>query len=220
MLTFIILITIGGLYVYGKWGGAMWLATVVLMDLYFSCGNEKCYREIIEDYPVEDCIKPRRYKFLFKNLNRLSYKDIPKEMYFSALVVFIGFLVYTPIGFISSFYSEILSAIIGWIYIFIVYGIDIVCIFVMTRKSFLSRFQMMNIHNFKYIFSPQNAPYPRKIGRCHIMKEQRKGKRTFVTVCMMESGEIIDKVLLRGKKRQGENPFYSIYEICGVYYIV
>ena len=67
MLTFIILITIGGLYVYGKWGGAMWLATVVLMDLYFSCGNEKCYREIIEDYPVEDCIKPRRYKFLFKN---------------------------------------------------------------------------------------------------------------------------------------------------------
>ena len=52
------------------------------------------------------------------------------------------------------------------------------------------------------------------------MKEQRKGKRTFVTVCMMESGEIIDKVLLRDKKRQSENPFYSIYEICGVYYIV
>ena len=61
------------------------------------------YLEVIEDYPIEDCIKPEKFKFLFKKLNTLSYKDIPKEMYFSSIAEYIGFWIYTVLGLIVFF---------------------------------------------------------------------------------------------------------------------
>lgn len=88
------------------------------------------------------------------------------------------------------------------------------------KKSFLAHYKVLNIHNIKFLFLPENEPYPRKYGKCQIISESSRGKRTFVTVKVLETGEIIEKVLLHGKKKQGDNPVYSIYEICKVYYIV
>lgn len=73
--------------------------------------------EIIEDYPVKDCVKPVRYKFLFKKLNKLSYKDIPKEMYYGELIQVSGFLIYSVALMFLIFVSEYFSCLVGGIYI-------------------------------------------------------------------------------------------------------
>lgn len=36
----------------------------------FETGNERIYLEIIEDYPIQDCVKPKRFKFIYKKLNK------------------------------------------------------------------------------------------------------------------------------------------------------
>lgn len=56
--------------------------------------------------------------------------------------------------------------------------------------------------------------------KCKIVSEYRKGKRTYVTVKMLDTGEVKRKILFPGNKRQGEDPTYSLYEICKVLYII
>ena len=58
----------------------------------FETCNERFYLEIIEDYRMQDCVKPKRFKFIYKKLNKLSYKDIPKEMYYCETIKVYGFI--------------------------------------------------------------------------------------------------------------------------------
>lgn len=208
------------LYAYQRIAISIWVMAILVMDMSIRYGNKRVYIEIIEDYPLEDCIKPYKYRFLFQNLSRLSYKDIPKEMYFSEVIIYVGFGVYSFIGFITLFVDELLCVIIGVIYFGVVYGIYMAGIFVMIRKSFLSRFIKLNKHNLKFLFLPENKPYPRNVGKCKVIQECKRGKKVFAKVKILDTGEIIEKVLLRGKIRQNSSSVYSVYEICNVYYIV
>lgn len=106
------------------------------------------YKEIIEYYPSEDCVKPKMCKFLFNRLNNISYKDVPKEMYF---------------------------------------------------------------------FYKNNEPYPQKAGRCHIMKEYRRGRKNFAVVCMEDTGEIRKKVLLLGEKNKDRKNLYNFSIECYIF---
>ena len=58
----------------------LWVVAIILLQMSFEYGNERLYLEIIEDYPIQECVKPKRMKILFKKLDKLSYKGIPKEM--------------------------------------------------------------------------------------------------------------------------------------------
>ena len=88
------------------------------------------------------------------------------------------------------------------------------------EPCFIERYKVLNQQNIRYVFWPNDEPAPRKIGNCQIIEETKKLKKTFVTVRMLETGEIKERVLLQGEKKQGDNSVYSIYEICKVFYIV
>jgi len=207
------------LYINGYMAILVWFMAIYTLNMSIQYGNKRIYLEVIEDYPIQDCIVPKKFKFLFKNLKTLSYKNIPKEMYFSELVKYIGLWIYTFIGLITLFLDEKMSVLVGIVYFSVVYGIYICSIFLMVKKSFLSRYKILNRQNMRYLWSGQNGPYSRKVGKCIIVNECKKVKRTIVTVKLLETGELKEKVLLEGKKKE-ENSVYTLYEICKVYYIV
>ena len=91
---------------------------------------------------------------------------------------------------------------------------------IIKKKSFIARYKILNKKNIKYVFLPNDEPSPRKIGDCQIIAETKKLKKTFVTVRMLETGEIKERVLQTSKKRQGNDSVYCLYEICMVFYIV
>ncbi len=64
----------------------LWVLSISMFYMSFEFGNERIYLEVIDDYPIQDLIKPRRFKFFYKKLNKLSDKDIPKEMYYSETI--------------------------------------------------------------------------------------------------------------------------------------
>ena len=71
---------------------AVWLAELMLLNMHITIENRK---NILPDYPREDCIKPpAQIQFLFKKVDT-RLKDIPKEMYYSTIIQSIGFVVYT-----------------------------------------------------------------------------------------------------------------------------
>lgn len=199
----------------------LWVMAIILFQMSFEYGNERIYLEIIEDYPIEDCITPKKCKFLFKKLNKLSYKDIPKEMYYCEIIKVYGFFVYSFAILFFGFMNEYMANFVGRIYIGFFCALSILSAGRMTRRSFLTRFKKINRHNIKYIFFPANKPYPKKIGKCKIMSESKRcDKRTFVTVKMLETGIVKEKVLLQSDIKSGNDRIYSIYEICGIYYAV
>ena len=117
---------------------SIWLMAVLALDMSIRDERTKpiIYLEVIEDYPIEDCIKPEKFKFLFKKLNTLSYKDIPKEMYFSSIAEYIGFWIYTVLGLIVFLKNSYMASILGIIYFVVVYAImGIGSCLIMVRKS-------------------------------------------------------------------------------------
>ena len=59
----------------------MWAWFLLALLMFFAWGSKSFYLETIEDYPEKDCIVPVRFRFLFRNLEGLSSKGIPKELY-------------------------------------------------------------------------------------------------------------------------------------------
>lgn len=199
---------------------SLWVMSIILFQMSFEYGNERIYLEIIEDYPIQDCVKPRKFKFLYKNLNRLSYKYIPKEMYYCETFKAYGFIIYSILTIVLIFIDEYIASLIGGIYVGFFCMLSLICSLALKKKSFTERYKILNKQNIRYVFLPNDEPSPRKIGNCQIIAETKKLKKTFVTVRMLETGEIKERVLLQGKKKQGDNSVYSIYEICKVFYIV
>ena len=199
---------------------SLWGMSVILLQMSYERGNEHIYLEVIGDYPIKDCVKPKQFKLWYRKLNKLSIKDIPKEMYYCESIRIYGFIIYSLALLGVVFVNEYVASVIGAVYIGFISVLSILSGLMMTKRSFLERYKILNKYNIKYMFLPENEPYPRKLGKCQILKESRRGKRTFVTVIMLETGEVKERVLLQGKKKQGDNPIYSIYEICKVYYIV
>lgn len=209
------------LFYTGNVAISAWLMAFVLLKWKIESGDEGLYLENIEDYPDKELVTPTKYKFLFKNLEKLSYKGIPKEIYYARIVKFFGFWVYTVCAVIALLISQRAAVIMFFVYVIAIYGMaDLVSIFKVQKKSFLARFKKVNIYNFFYLITGAEYPYPRRKGKCKIVSECRKGKRNYVTVKMLDTGEVKRKILFPGNKRQGEDPTYSLYEICKVLYII
>lgn len=203
---------------------AMWLLALYALKDDIEGGELVVYYLTFEDYPQKDLIVPKKFKFFYKEFEKVTYtyKGIPKEIYYAKIVRFIAFWIFTLVGIVAMIIDPILAGKIMYCYVVIVLGIGaFVTRIIIQRKSFLSRFKKLNLYNFIY-FSGffEDMPYPRMKGKCKIVSECPKGKKIYVTVCMLETGELKEKVLRPGNKRQGENPTYSLYEICRVLYIL
>lgn len=198
---------------------SIWLLTLLMLLMTIFWGNERQYWEIIEDYPIDDCIKVSCYSYLFK-IKKHAYKEIPIEMYYSTKFIFLGFIIYSILGFVFTFVDKKISCIIGMVYVLIAYGVYICGYIRMSKKAFLARFKELNRYNVKYIFGILDEPYPQKKGRCKIIAQYSKRGKNYVTVRMVDSDEVIENVLFLGNIRKGIDSVYTFYEICKVIYIV
>ena len=52
----------------------LWVMSLMMFQMSYESGNEQIYLEAIEDYPIQDCVEPKKFRFLYKKLNKLSYK--------------------------------------------------------------------------------------------------------------------------------------------------
>ena len=196
---------------------AFWFMSIMLFHLSFEGGNEMVYLETIEDYPAEDSVKPKKFKFLYKKISALpNYKDIPKEMYFCETMKAYGFIIYSAVALPMFFLNEKFSNLLGVIYIGFYCLLSVLSAFILKRKSFICKFKILNKSNLKYIFLPNNEPSPQKVGDCKIVATTRKFKRTFATVVMLKTGET--KKVLLSENKPNLNSIYCVYEICKVLY--
>lgn len=197
-----------------------WFLSFIMIQMSVEYGNESIYLQVIEDYPVQDCVKPRKMKIIFKGLEKLSHKDIPKEMYFSEIIKVIVFFAYSFLVFAVAIFDKDLASRISAVYICFNGLVSLICCFILCKKSFLARYKKINRYNINYLFASEDEPLPRKIGDCKIIAETKRLKRTYVTVRLLETGKIEEGVLLLGGKYRGNDSIYELYEICNVFYII
>ena len=196
----------------------LWFMSIIMFQMSFETGNERIYLEIIEDYPIQDCVKPKRFKFIYKKLNKLSYKDIPKEMYYCETIKVYGFILYSLLSFIMFFMNKQVIGVFGGIYIVFYAVLSLLTAGILKRKSFIARYKEVNRYNVKYLFWPDNEPYPKMIGKCRIEKMYGQGKKVFATVKVLETGEVKNRVLILRKNVQENQGDGILYEICQVCY--
>ncbi len=134
-------VTIIALFYCKKVAISIWVLAIWALKTSVDKGGQLLLLEIIEDYPKEDCIKPSKFKFLFKKMNKLSSNSIPKEIYYSKSVKFVGLWIYTFIGIVAIIVSEKVAVVVGCVYFLIAYGIDVIFAFIAKRKSFLKRYK-------------------------------------------------------------------------------
>ena len=197
----------------------LWIMSLVLFQMSYGRGNEHIYLEAIEDYPIQDCIEPKKFKFLYKKLNKLSYKGIPRELYYCETIKVYGFIIYSILAFIMVFIDKEVTYWLGGGYIVFYAVLSILSAEILTKKSFFARYKLLNRYNVKYLFLPKEH-YPKIIGKCQIESVFRRRRKVFATVKILETGEVKNKVLVLGESKHEGDTVYILHEICNVYYIV
>ena len=198
-----------------------WLLSVWMVYRSVHYEFPSFYRQIISDYPREQCVKPKFLKWMFPFNGDHPDKELPKEIYIMGIELFLSLILHTmllPAMFLMGEYGSGLAfSFLMWDGVF-----GIFMLFRGSYKSFIDHYKIMNRHNFKFFFWPNEGPYACKIGKCEIVKTYKKKKKTFVTVRILEGGEMISDVLLSGsgKKEKEGNIRYQMYEICKVKYII
>lgn len=197
----------------------LWVMSLMMFQMSYESGKEQIYLEAIEDYPIQDCVEPKKFRFLYKKLNKLSYKGIPKEMYYCETIKVYGFIIYSILAFIMSFIDRKVTYWLGGGYIVMYAVLGMLSAEIMLKKSFFARYKLLNRYNVKYLFLPKEH-YPKIIGKCQINSISRRGRKFFATVKILETGEVKNKVLVLGESKHEGDTVYILHEICNVYYIV
>lgn len=167
----------------------LWVMSLILFQMSYEKGNEHIYLEAIEDYPVQDCVKPKKFRFLYKKLNKLSYKGIPKEMYYCETIKVYGFIIYSILAFVMLFIDIQMTYWLGGAYITLYVGLSLLSAGILKRKSFIARYKLLNRYNLKYLLGPEDEPYPKQVGKCRIESVFRRGRKVFAVVRMKDTGE-------------------------------
>lgn len=196
-----------------------WIICLFMLQMAFEYGNERIYLEIIEDYPEKDCVKPKKFKFLYKKLNRLSDKGIPKEMYYCETLKVYGFILYSLLFIGIIFIDKYLAAQYSAAYFSFNCVSSLLSALILKKKSFVKRYKNLNRYNIRYLFLPANEPNPRKIGTCRIVSDSKRRGKIFVNVIILETDEVKYNVLFQESNTSEVKSHYTLYEICNVFYI-
>lgn len=197
----------------------LWSISVIFMDA------NRGHSNIITDlrnsgYPKSQCITPKRMKFLFAYREDVEGgSEIPKEIVQMNIFGFYN-LVFSAIVFLcvrekfdgglSALYSEVDTAVI--LVVMIVLRLKA------GKAAFKNRFKKLNVYNWKYFLKASDIDsILQTIGKCRVVSVKRKGKRKYVTVKMLSTGETLENILFCGKLSRGK--IYMLYEICHLKYV-
>lgn len=199
----------------------MWLSGFTLMFMY----QGEDWNNVImtlrhRGYPAERCITPKNLRFLYVYRKDVEGGNgIPKEIVQKNVFGFYNIII-SGIVFLCA--GDRYDGIISGTY----FGIDLVVIIIVmvtlsvksTLVAFNNRFKRLNRHNWKYFFSSSNRLIStERYGECKIISIKVKGKRKYVTVEMLSTGEILKNILFYSKLYEGQN--YMVYEICHLKYV-
>lgn len=111
-------------YCFQAWAIEIWLLSALALGLSINNGLIRVYWETIEDYPAEDCIEPQICKKLFCYEHKNPVKGLPKEIYYSGVTKYIGFWIYSLIGFLVLLFNEKAAIIIGIVYLVVIHVLE------------------------------------------------------------------------------------------------
>ena len=93
------------------------------------------------------------------------------------------------------------------------------------RIAFYTKFKRVTIHNWKYLFGCSRFKVPLKrvkMGKCIVIQEQTKyrRRRSYYIIQLKKSKNTYEKVMYCGEGVCDKNREHTLYEICGVKYIM
>jgi len=171
-------------------------------------------------YPDDKCITPKKFKFLFEYREDVEGGyNIPKEI---AQINIFGFYNLIVSAIVLVFTWGKLDGGISFIYaevdIVIVWSVMILLRFKAVKVAFDGKYKKMNRYNWKYVLDdPKQELELKIIGECKVAAVKRKGRRKYVTIEMLSTGEKLEDILFCGTLYKGMT--YMLYEICHLKYV-
>ena len=171
-------------------------------------------------YPDEKCITVNKMKFLF------AYRDdveggynIPKEIVQMNILGFYNLIVSGIIIFcVRGKFDGGLSLLYAESDIVILSSVMILLRFKAEKVAFEGKYKKMNRYNWKYVLDdPKRELELKIIGECKVAAVKRKGRRKYVTIQMLSTGEKLENILFCGTLYKGMT--YMLYEICHLKYV-
>lgn len=69
MITIIEILLVMFLFSKQYIAASLWVMSVILFQMSYERGNEHIYLEVIEDYPIKDCVKPKQFKAWYSRIS-------------------------------------------------------------------------------------------------------------------------------------------------------
>lgn len=172
-------------------------------------------------YPDDKCITPEKLKFLFEYREDMDGGyNIPKEFVQMNIIGFYNVIISAIIifcvrgkvdGGISLLYAEVDIAILS--------AVMLLLRFKAGKVAFQGRYKKMNRYNWRYLFGfgTYIDSDLQMIGTCRIVAIKRKGRRKYVTIKLLSTGEKMKNILFCGRLYKGN--IYMLYEICHLKYV-
>lgn len=174
-------------------------------------------------YPEEKCKGIEKYRVILWEEYEKKLK-IPIEIIRMVLVntgglIFFSVLLWT-IG------KKILNVVEILFLGYVFWGMFVTFIFLRKayRIAFYTKFKRVTIHNWQYYLwgcSRFKVPPKRaKMGKCIVIQTQTRCRRSYYIVQLKKSGNVYEKVMYCGEGVCDRNREHTLYEICGVRYIM
>lgn len=182
-----------------------------------------CREELlVTGYPEEKCKSIEKYGVLFweeyKKKLKMPIEIIQMVLVNTGGVIFFSVLLWT-IG--KNFLNVVEILFLG--YVFFGLFVDFIFLRKAYRIAFYTKFKRVTIHNWKYLFGCSRFKVPPKrvkMGKCIVVQEQTKYRRSYYIVQLKKSKNIYEKVMYCGEGVCDKNREHTLYEIFGVKYIM
>lgn len=196
----------------------MWRAFLDPLDL-----ASRLYKELDRnEYPFKGYKKVKVHT-CFKKGYQTEVAKVPVEFILLKKMISIGCILFSILLWIGGrLLPDDLYFFTGVYALYdMVVSFTAICFFysILFRKIY----KRYTIHNWWriYTFSGyKNPPQRAKLGTCMIIKEEKRRRRNYYTVKVKKSGNMYDKVMYCGEGMCKIDREHTLYEICGVRYIM
>lgn len=193
--------------------------TIMFMDQGEDWNNEIMVLRH-KGYPTDKCITPKKLRFLYIYRKDVEGgNEIPKEVVQKNVFGFYNIIV-SGIVLLSA--GEKCDGMISGLYTALDVLVIVIVMLTLSVKAtiiaFENRFKKLNRYNWKYFFKNSNKLVSAETyGECKVVSIKIQGKRKYVTVKMLSTGETLENILFCGKLYRGK--IYMLYEICHLKYV-
>lgn len=176
------------------------------------------------NYPPSKIKSAGKYSFLF-DWKRKKSKDVqmPIELIKAAQFLFWHVIIFTFIFWIIGILIPYSEVDIFILYLFTALPIALWFIGKSERTAFVTKYKRTTRYNWIYQFwrpLKRTEPEPVKIGDGAVEVIDKQKRKTYVSIRMQDTQELVTQVLYCREVNCQTNQIYPVYEICSVKYII